>query len=33
MVVVESGIVSGYDGVVFRNPLQFASILDSSGDH
>jgi hypothetical protein len=33
MVVVESGIVGSYDGVVFRNPLQFACIFDSSRYH
>src|SRR5216684_5083522 len=30
VVVVESGIVRGYDRDVFRNPLQFARVFDSS---
>jgi hypothetical protein len=33
MVVVESGVVGSYDWIVFRDPLQFARVLDSSGHH
>jgi hypothetical protein len=33
MVVVESSIVRGYDRVVFRHPLQFARVFDSSRYH